>query len=174
MTSQLISKCTEDLASIEASLRTKNRVDGFAKCRISPRFPASELDVHGQASEEHNLFGERVGLAPRTPRNFHVDTWRALHTHTKSSTIYNCPEDIVSVQPWMGKQVPALGVRMLRVLLQHLEVQESHACPDTRQICVSLQANGPPLWPQQCCKMLCCDIHRNLWYPISMKCIFPC
>jgi hypothetical protein len=81
MTSQLISKCTEDLASIEASLRTKNRVDRFVKCRISPRFPASELDVHGQASDEHNLFGERVGLAPRTPRNFHVDTWRALHTH---------------------------------------------------------------------------------------------
>ena len=81
MTAQLISKCTEELVSMDASLRTKNRVDRFVKCGISPCFPASELDMHRQTSEEHNLFGERVGLAPRTPRNFHVDTWRAPHTH---------------------------------------------------------------------------------------------
>lgn len=75
MTAQLISKCTEELASIDASLRTKNRVDRFVKCGISPRFPASELDMHRQASEEQNR------RAPRDPRNFHVDTWRAPHTH---------------------------------------------------------------------------------------------
>jgi len=81
MTAQLISKCTEELASIDASLRTKNRVGRFVKCGINPRFPASELDMHRQVSEHDLFIWERVGLAPRTPRNFHVDTWRAPRTH---------------------------------------------------------------------------------------------